>query len=303
MLHESLENFYKGKKVLVTGGAGFIGSHIVEKLVELGAKVTILDNFSTGKINNLYKVIADITVFYSDICASSSTLRATAGQEIVFHLAALASVPQSIQNPKQCHKVNVEGTQNLLDCCHKNNIKTFIFSSSSAVYGNKNGLCQEDSPTAPQSPYAESKLQGENLCKKYAELGMNTASLRYFNVYGERQNPNGYYAAVVAKFKHNLLNNLPITIFGDGHQTRDFIDVNLVANANLEMGTLTGLKGEAINIASGKSINLLELVIQLENELNVKSTEIKFEPARQGDVMFSQASCEKFTSFCKQLKN
>jgi nucleoside-diphosphate-sugar epimerase len=296
MLAAEAKDFYSTKRVLVTGGAGFIGSHLVEKLVDLGAKVTVLDNFSTGKLNNLYKIMTNITLLYTDVCSNSSTFKATVNQDIVFHLAAFVSVPQSIQYPALCTKVNIDGTQNLLECCKRNKVPTFIFSSSSAVYGNRNGACTENDPVAPQSPYAESKLKGEALCKQYALEGLNCACLRYFNVYGERQNPNGFYAAVVAKFKHNLLNNEPITIFGDGHQTRDFVNVTEVVNANLQIAMQNNMQGEIFNIGSGKSQTLLELLSQLENELSLKPKEIKFEPARQGDVINSQANCSKYAN-------
>ena len=301
---EHSKNFYKDKKILVTGGAGFIGSHLVEKLVALEAKVTILDNFSTGKLAHLHKVLPYITVLFSDIRAPFSCYKATMNQDIVFHLASFVSVPESIKNPTLCNTINIEGTKNILEACRKNNIKTVIYASSSAVYGDRNDICKEDDIPSPKSPYASSKLQAEELCKKYArEYCMNIACLRYFNVYGERQNPQGSYAAVVAKFSDYLLNQKPLTIFGDGLQTRDFIPVDQVVHANINIALLNGLQGEVFNVGSGQSMNLFELIKKLELELKTKPTEITFLPARQGDVLHSKASCEKYAKITSHLQS
>lgn len=297
---EQLNNFYRGKQVLVTGGAGFIGSHLVEKLVALGAKVTVLDNFSSGNIANLKNILTQISLNYADVSIPYICTKATQGKDFVFHLAAMVSVPQSLQFPEMCHKINVAGTQNILEGCVKNRIKSFVFSSSCAVYGNKSNPCTEEDEAMPLSPYAQSKLDAENLCKKYAsEFELNTVSLRYFNVYGDRQKINHEYAAVVAKFRYNLENKLPITIFGDGLQTRDFINVNEVVATNLKIGMFDNLQGFVVNVASGKSISILELIKKLEKEIGQKAVEIKFQPARVGDITYSTASCEKL----KKLMN
>lgn len=290
-----LQRFYEKKRVLVTGGAGFIGSHLVEKLVSLGAIVTVLDNFSTGQLNNLKSVVSSIKLLCADIRSPYTSMKATANQDVVFHLASFVSVPGSVNNPDLCYNININGTMHLLEGCKKNNVSSFVFSSSSAVYGNKNGICSEDDAPAPQSPYAISKREAEAICKDYAsESNMNLAILRYFNVYGPRQNPQGPYAAVVAKFTEQLLAKQPLTIFGDGTQTRDFVDVSKAIEANLTLGAREDLKGEVFNIGSGKSITLLQLINQLEKELNIEKTGISFLPARQGDILFSQASCEKY---------
>jgi UDP-glucose 4-epimerase len=292
---KSLKAFYNKKKVLVTGGTGFIGSHIVEALVKHGAIVTILDNLSTGNINNVKNVLPFISLIYGDITNKFTCFNATKNQQIVFHLAALVSVAYSTQYPDICHKINVEGTKNILEGCKKNNVETFVFSSSAAVYGNRNNKCKETDTPNPTSPYAESKLIGEQLSKKYAnQYNINTIALRYFNVYGKRQNPNGNYAAVVAKFTHNLKNNIPLTIFGDGKQTRDFIQVSKIALANLNIATHKNLKGEIFNIASGKSINLFELITQLEKETNTKQVDLIFKAKRPGDILHSLANCDKY---------
>ena len=292
---KQLKKFYEGKRVLVTGGAGFIGSHLVEKLVNIGARVTVLDNFSSGKIHNLKNVIPNVTIIYSDVSLDHVGLKATHNQDMVFHLAALVSVPQSIKYPELCEKINTQGTKNLLNGCVKNRVSTLIFSSSCAIYGNKQGPCSENDSPCPLSPYAQSKLMAENLCVKYSQdFAIKTACLRYFNVFGERQNFNGDYAAVIAKFKYNLENNLPLTIFGDGTQTRDFIPVDEVVDANLRIGMLQNLNGEVFNIASGKSISIIDLIKTLEKEVGKSAPEIKFEGARSGDITHSVASCEKY---------
>lgn len=292
---EHLKKFYNDKKILVTGGAGFIGSHLTEKLVELGARVTVLDNFSSGKIQNLKNILHSVTIIYSDISLDHVGLKATHNQDIVFHLAAMVSVPQSIKYPELCEKINVQGTKNILNGCVKNRTKTFIFSSSCAVYGNKQEPCSENDLPSPLSPYAQSKLAAEELCKKYSQdFAVKTASLRYFNVYGERQNFNGDYATVMAKFKYNLENNLPVTIFGDGSQTRDFVHVSEVVNANLRIAMLQDLTGDIFNIASGKSVSIIDLIKILEKEVGKVVPEIKFEGARIGDIKHSVANCEKY---------
>ncbi|MFH1643588.1 MAG: NAD-dependent epimerase/dehydratase family protein [bacterium] len=290
-----LNDFYKDKKVLVTGGSGFIGSHLVEKLIEYGAKVTILDNFSNSTLNNLKKVITQINLIFGDIRSSYTCHKATKGKEIVFHTAAFVSVPKSIDNPKLCHEINFVGTKNLLNASIQNNVQTFILSSSAAVYGEKDDVCKEEDDPNPQSPYAQSKLNSENSCKEFFQkYNLNCASLRYFNVYGDRQNSNGDYAAVVAKFKQNLIDRKPIIIFGDGKQLRDFIHVSKIVEANLKMGMLQNLNGEIFNIASGQSINLLELINQLEKELKIEKTQILFKETRPGDIINSKASCSKY---------
>ncbi len=292
---KNLEAFYQGKKVLVTGGAGFIGSHVVERLVELGSQVTVLDNFSTGTLNNLRSVLSRVTIRYADVSSAYSVFKATANQDVVFHFAAFISVPQSLQQPSVCNRVNTEGTKNVLDGCVQNNVKTMIFSSSAAVYGNKNGYCSEGDVPQPLSPYAKSKLDGETMCAEYAQKnGLNVVSLRYFNVYGDRQNPHGSYAAVVAKFKQLLLEGKPLTVYGDGKQTRDFVHVSNIVQANLQLAMFDQLKGDVFNIGSGKSITLLELIDQLKQELAIEKSAVVFDVPREGDIVQSQASCSKY---------
>ncbi len=293
-------DFYKNLPMLVTGGAGFVGSHISEKLVELGADVTILDNLSSGSTENIDHIKDDITFINEDITDFDSCLRATKNQAFIFHLAAVVSVPESLEKPDHCFSVNTTGTINLLEAAVSNGgVARFIFSSSSAVYGLSDKPCIEAMPCHPQSPYGMSKLMAERACATYATAhSLETICLRYFNVYGKRQNPFGQYAAVVAKFRKLMAENQPIMIFGDGSQTRDFISVEKVVNANINLAKLPAsiMKGDIFNIASGTSITLLELIEQLKKGFPEYNAPIIFQPAREGDIKFSSADCSKFHS-------
>ncbi len=302
-LSSNVKNLYKNKNVLVTGGAGFIGSHLVEKFVELGANVTVLDNLSTGNLDNLLSVRNHINFIFGDIRDFDTCLKTTKNQEIIFHLAAFISVPESMTDPLTCNNINVQGTFNMLQASKTNKVTKFIFSSSSAVYGNYEGECKEDMQLTPTSVYGFSKLMGEYYCKMYNDLfSLNTICLRYFNVYGLRQSSNGPYAAVVAKFKDCMKNNQPIIIFGDGLQTRDFISVEQIIAANLNLAKLSPekLNGQSLNIATGKSINLLELIKNLKQEFRNYSGEIVFKPARLGDVKYSSANCSKYQNLLNE---
>jgi UDP-N-acetylglucosamine/UDP-N-acetylgalactosamine 4-epimerase len=294
-----LKQFYNGLNILVTGGTGFIGSHISEKLVNLGANVTVLSRKCSP--TNLAAVKDKIKFVKGDIQNFDICLAATKNIDVVFHLAAFISAPDSVTNPLECQNTNIGGTFNMLEACRQNNVPKFILSSSAAVYGSTDKICSEDSPCAPESPYGYSKLIGEQLCKQYFNLyNTKTLCLRYFNVFGERQNPNGAYAAVVAKFKHSLKNNEQITIFGDGQQTRDFVPVEKVAETNLTLAMLDEpLNGQAVNVASGKSINILELFEQLKINFPTYQLPLKFKPARAGDPKNSFANCKKLKELLK----
>lgn len=294
---EKMKNFYKNLPVLVTGGAGFIGSHITEKLVELGAQVTVIDNLSTGNIQNLENVKHKIRFIEKSIVEMDACLEATKDQAVIFHLAAFISVPESMENPALCHKVNVDGTFNMLDAARINGVNRFVLSSSSAIYGTVEGVCKENMLPNPESPYGTSKLIGEYYCKQFANnFDLQTIVLRYFNVFGERQNPNGAYAAVVAKFKDLMRQNKPLTIFGDGLQTRDFIPVQDVVEANLTVAMLNSEKmnGQIFNIATGKSVNLLELIDILKKDFPAYDLDPAFKPARAGDIKHSSADCSRY---------
>jgi nucleoside-diphosphate-sugar epimerase len=295
---------YKGRSVLVTGGAGFIGSHVSEKLIEAGAFVTILDNLSTGSLSNIEHFLPHVRFIEGDILDLQTCMQATQDASTVFHLAAVTSVPESVAHPRHCYEVNVMGTVNVLEAARICGVEHFVFSSSSAVYGTQSVPCTESLPCVPESPYGFSKLMGEQLCTQYAHnYGMHTVALRYFNVYGPRQNASGSYAAVVARFRERMSKNEPITIFGDGLQKRDFIEVSKVAEANLKMALLPihEMQGAVCNVASGTSISLIELVENLAKEFPDFTAGIIFESARKGDIYVSQADCSRYYEIVQRI--
>jgi len=264
-------------KILVTGGAGFIGSNLVDRLIDEGYKVFVIDNLSSGKKENLNKK----AIFYkADICNLNKIFPLFKGIDYVFHLAANPRVLFSVENPIESHKVNVDGTLNVLYASYKNKVKRLIFASSSAVYGNIKKLpLREDMKPNPISPYGLHKLIGEYYCKLFSDLyNLETVCLRYFNVYGPKMDPEGPYALVIGKFLKLKKENKPLTIYGNGKQTRDFVYVNDVVEANiLAMKSKKVGKGEVINICSGKnySINYIAKLIGGEKI---------YLPARKGEM-------------------
>lgn len=297
ILTGALMNSYQNLPVLVTGGCGFIGSHVAQTLVGLGARVTILDNLSTGCLENIAPIKDAITLIEGNITDLNTCLQAAKGQTIIFHLAARTSVPESLQDPVGYHTTNVDGTVNMLEAARINNVQRFVFSSSASVYGNKEGICREEDPCNPLSPYALSKQLGEIYCAFYARTyALKTVCLRYFNVYGDRQNAN--YGSAVASFTKAMRTNSPFTIFGDGQQTRDFVPVETIAEANITLAMLdtSAMNGNIFNIATGKSISLLALVDQLKKEFPAYTQEIHFEPARAGDIRHSCALSAKYAA-------
>ncbi len=301
---QRMNQFYKNKKVVVTGGCGFIGSHIAQQLVELGAQVTIIDNLATGSIENIADFRNNVTLIEHSITDPHTCDSAIAGNEIVFHLAAFVSVPASVEDPTTCHATNVDGTFNVLHAAKKHSVKRVVFSSTSSVYGTREDQCIEtDTNLAPISPYGATKLMGELYCKQFTKLyNLPCVILRYFNVYGPRQDPHSQYAAVVAKFKYLMERNKPITIFGDGSQTRDFVSVDEVVHANL----LTGMAeeelvaGQIYNIGTGKSISIIELADKIKKDYPHYTGATKFEIKRGiGDVQDTQMSAEKYEALKK----
>jgi nucleoside-diphosphate-sugar epimerase len=291
-----IKDFYQNKKVLVTGGAGFIGSHLVEKLIELGAQVTVLDNLSTGFLDNLAAVKDQINFIEGDIRSFKKCIAATHEQELIFHEAAFVSAAESVDKPYECYEINVHGTLNILNAMYANQVNRLLFASSAAVYGNTNQTCVEDMECDPESPYGSSKLAGEKYCQQYAtKHKLKTLSLRYFNVWGNRQDPSGGYAAAIAKFKHQMQNNLPITIYGDGTQTRDFIHVSKIVEANLALAAIDDqyFNGQPINLATGLSSTLLEMIEVLKKDYPDYKQEVTFAPERQGDIKHSSGNNQK----------
>jgi len=298
-----LHTFYNKKRVLVTGGCGFIGSHLAEKLVELGARVTILDNLSTGSFENIKHIQHQISFLEHDITNSTHCAAAVKNNPIIFHLAAFISVPESVEKPQACFDINITGTNNLLEAARLHSAHTFVFSSSAAVYGPRDGVCSETLPCNPTSPYGTSKRIGELLCMQYrTNYNLATVALRYFNVWGARQNPHGPYAGAMARFSYNMQHNIPITIFGDGSQTRDFIPVSQVIEANLNLGMQAkNLVSDPIfNIATGKSISIVKLLDQLKKQYPHYTGTISFLPARPGDILHSSANIKAYLAALEQ---
>lgn len=281
---------------LVTGGAGFIGSHIVKELIRQGQKVTVLDNLSSGKLDNLAPVKDKLALIQGDICDFALAQKACQTVDYVLHLAALISVAQSMENPQETAQINVQGTVNVLEAAKQCGVKRFVFLSSAAVYGTRPEVpYQEQTPTDCQSPYAWSKQAGEQFCQFYTKVyALSTIILRCFNVYGPGQNPNSAYAAVIAKFMQLAAENKPLGIDWDGLQNRDFVSVKDVVQANLLAAT-KGVPGEIYNVASGRTSTLLELADTIEKVSGRKLERVN-RPKRPGDVHESSADISKITA-------
>jgi len=282
---------------LVTGGAGFIGSNICGCLLEHGYKVRVLDNFLTGKMENIDDFFSNINFEFvegdiRDLDVCQSVCR---GVSYVLHHAALGSVPGSVEDPKTCNEINVDGTLNMMIAARDNNVKRFVYASSSAVYGDDESLPKIESRVGrPLSPYAVSKYVNELYAKNFFDLyGLETVGLRYFNVFGKKQDPDSVYAAVIPLFIAALLKNDKPSIFGDGKQTRDFVYIDNVVNANLLACTANSrVCGEAFNIATGGKMELIELYNIITKLLN-KDIEPEMKPERKGDIKHSNADIEK----------
>ncbi|MGQ9880691.1 MAG: SDR family oxidoreductase [Armatimonadota bacterium] len=279
--------------ILVTGGAGFIGSHITERLVELGHTVTVLDDLSTGRWENIAHLEEQIRFVKGSITDRALLQEVMQGIEVVFHQAALGSVPRSVEDPLTTHEVNVTGTFNILLTARDAGVRRVVYAASSSAYGDTPTLPKvETMLPSPLSPYAVSKLVGEYYCQVFTRVyGLETVSLRYFNVFGPRQNPDSQYAAVIPKFITAALKGEPLTVFGDGEQSRDFTYIENVVQANLLAMESSRAVGKVYNVACGGRYTLNELIRQLEAILGHK-VEVKYLPPRAGDVKHSEASVE-----------
>ena len=279
---------------LVTGGAGFIGSHIAERLVREGHEVRVLDGLATGKRENIAGIAGRVTFIEGDLRDAAAVKEAVRGAEVVFHEAALGSVPRSLDDPATTNAVNVTGTLNVLIAAKDAKVRRVVYASSSSVYGPSKEFPQrEDHPTRPVSPYAVSKLAGENYAVAFAKsLGLETVALRYFNVFGPRQDPASIYAAVIPRFITALREGRPLTIHGDGEQSRDFTYVENVVSANLLAARAEGVSGEVFNIACGGSLSVNTLARKLCAILG-KEFKADYGPARPGDVRRSCADISK----------
>jgi len=286
-LHKLIQN----KRVCITGGAGFIGSNLAEVLSKRN-EVIVLDNLSTGKKENLSNL--DVKFIKGDILDDKVLKKALRDVDYVFHQAAVPSVPRSIAEPLTSNTHNLNGTLKVLVAAKDANVKRLVFASSSSVYGDTPTLPKvETMLPMPLSPYAVTKLASEYYCKVFwTAYGLPNVSLRYFNVYGPRQDPNSQYAAVIPKFISYAFSNKPLTIFGDGTQTRDFSYVKDVVKANLLAAISDKANGEVINIASGRAITLNELA-KLIIEKTGKDCKIEYLPVRKGDILHSLADLSK----------
>lgn len=277
-------------KVLVTGGAGFIGSHIVEALVGLGHQVRVFDNLSTGHASNLKSFDGKVELIRGDVADFAAISQAIDGCELVFHQAALASVPLSVENPAATNRACVEGTLNVLQAARKAKVRRVMYAASSSCYGDQPTMSKRESDVLQTlSPYAVAKLAGEFYCQAfYHTFGLETVCLRYFNVFGPRQDPNSPYSAVIPIFITKMLRGDAPVIFGDGEQSRDFSYVANVVHANMLASTREGVAGRVFNVANGKSTTLNQLIRRI-NELLKLDVKAKYEPPRLGDVRDSLA--------------
>jgi UDP-glucose 4-epimerase len=277
-------------KCLVTGGCGFIGSHLVRALLDAGHKVRVLDNLSTGKLANLDEVRTRIDLIEGDVTDPIAVKEALSGVERVFHQAALASVPLSLERPLDTHHACVTGTLTLLHACVAANVKRFVYAASSSAYGDQpTSSKRETDLPMPLSPYAVAKLAGEYYCQAYYHsFGLETVGLRYFNVFGPRQDPDSPYSAVIPLFVSRILGGERPSVFGDGLQSRDFTFVANVVHGNLLASERPNIGGRVINIADGGQTSLVQLLGILSKLLR-REVEPEFLPARVGDVRESLA--------------
>ncbi len=280
---------------IVTGGAGFIGSHLVERLVKDGQRVRVIDNLLTGKRSNLAHLPPDSYEFYEASITDLAALREIFnGADYVLHQAALPSVPRSIDDPLTTHEMNVTGTLNVLIAAKENGIKRVAYAASSSAYGDVDAEYKEESMSPrPLSPYGVSKLAGEYYCQAFTQVyGLETVALRYFNVFGARQDETSQYAAVIPKFAAAMLKGQPPTIYGDGTQSRDFTYIDNVVYGNLLALTAPHAAGQVMNLATGGRVTLIELVDKMNVLLGTQLAPAHL-PARTGDIKHSRAAIDK----------
>jgi len=279
-------------KILVTGGAGFIGSHIVEHF-QANGEVRVLDNLRSGYRQNLAGLKHEF--IEASILDRAAVRQAVQGVDYVFHLAATTSVPESLAKPAECEEININGTRVILEESAKAGVKKLVFSSTAAIYGDNPLVPKVESmPPEPKTPYASTKLEGERLCREFSERGeLPTVCLRYFNVFGPRQDPGSEYAAVVPVFLRRALNHEPITIYGDGKQTRDFIFVQAVAAANAHFAEASD--HGVFNVAGGVRMTINDLAVTICDQTGSRS-ELRYVPERAGDVKHSMASIKRLES-------
>ena len=282
-------------KCLVTGGAGFIGSNLADELVRQGAKVSILDNLVTGFRENLDEINGNFDFIEGDLNDDAAVKKAIESAEIVFHQAALPSVPRSVENPTETHQACVNGTFNLLIKAKEVGVRRLVYAASSSAYGDQPTLPKvETMRPEPLSPYAAAKLMGEYYCSVFTRVyGLETISLRYFNVFGPRQNPSSMYSGVISRFIDALLTNAKPVIYGDGEQSRDFTYIANVVDANIKAAATSKGIGEVMNVANGERISLNKLLEVLKNITGKNAVSADYQLERKGDVKHSQADNSK----------
>ncbi len=282
-------------KFLVTGGAGFIGSNLAEELIRRGGRVTIIDNLTTGFRENLEEISGDFDFIEGDINDEADVLKAIDGVEVVFHQAALPSVPRSVEDPAETHHVCVNGTFKLLVKSRDAGVRRFIYAASSSAYGNQPTLPKVESMRPdPLSPYAVAKLTGELYCRAFNNVyGLETLSLRYFNVFGPRQNPASMYSGVISRFIDSLMTDKSPIIYGDGKQSRDFTYIANVVDANIKAAQTNEGIGETINVANGARITLNELLAVLKTITKKPDAVPEYQSPRSGDVKHSLADNQR----------
>lgn len=280
-------------EILVTGGAGFIGSHLATRFVEMGHRVRVFDNLSTGKRENLAHLGGQVEFVEADLRDADACLRACGGVEFVFHEAALGSVPKSVDEPQPSHDVNINGTFNMLRAAVDRKVRRFIYAGSSSAYGDSEvSPKHEGLIPRPLSPYAVQKLTGEHYCGAFSTcFGLETITLRYFNVFGERQDPKSQYAAAIPAFVTAILRGEPPTIYGDGEQSRDFTYIDNVVDGNVLAMTVARTRGETVNLACGGRNTINQVIAAINRALgtNVKP---RYVAPRAGDVKHSCADIE-----------
>jgi UDP-glucose 4-epimerase len=277
-------------RILVTGGAGFIGSHLVDALLRRGHAVRVLDDLSSGRLANLHAVRHDIEFLKGDCADPSVVRRAVERRDVVFHEAAVPSVARSVVDPARSHQANATATLSLLVAARDAGVRRLVYAGSSSVYGAEPGLPKRESmPTRPKSPYGVAKLLGEHYLRVFAELyGLETLTLRYFNVFGPRQDPSSPYSGVISLFTTKLLAGKTPVIYGDGRQSRDFTYVANVVEANLRALEATGLRGQTVNVATGRRISLLRLLSAIGREVG-RPSRARHLASRAGDIRHSLA--------------
>jgi nucleoside-diphosphate-sugar epimerase len=288
---------FTGHRVLITGGAGFIGSHLSEALISLGAAVVVIDDLSGGSKDNLTS-FGPVEFVQASILDRDALSRATKGCSYVFHQAALGSVPRSVEQPRLYNDVNTTGTLNVLEAAREAGVKRVMFAASSSAYGENPVPWIEHMPTMAKSPYAATKVAGEALFRSYVHsYGLDTACLRYFNIYGPRQNANSAYAAVIAAFAKAVLAGKPPMVFGDGEQSRDFTFVHNAVHANLLAARReVPVRGEVINVGTGGRVSVNELAAKVAQMLGRPELKAVYQPERAGDIKHSFADLAKARS-------